>query len=74
MHGLTPVHVAVTCENAYVLRALLSPDSSGITEDMKGGMDKDGMAPLEALESWMRSTRQYTELLVGVGKGYSDDT
>jgi hypothetical protein len=73
IHGLTPVHVAAASENAHALRALLSLDPHGIAEDLKDRKNKDGLTPLEGLETSMRSTRECMETLVGVWKGYSDD-
>ena len=72
-NGFMPVHVAAVNENIHALRVLLELDPSGIVEDLKDRKNKDGVTPLEGLESSMRSTKEFLETLMGAWKGYSDD-
>ena len=55
--GLMPVHVAAASENVHALRALLELDPNGMAEDLKDAKNKEGLTPLEVLES-MLSTRK----------------
>ncbi|KAF8879186.1 hypothetical protein CPB84DRAFT_1828452 [Gymnopilus junonius] len=76
--GLLPIHVAAASENVHAVRALLAlytADSSGmnVKEDLGDRNNKDGMTPLESLESSMRSGREFMETLVGRWEGYSDE-
>ena len=73
VNGFLPVHIAAASENVHVLRALLELDPSGIAEDLKDAKNKDGVTPLEGLESSMRSTREFMETLLGAWNGYSDE-
>jgi hypothetical protein len=73
VNGLMPVHVAAASENVHALRALLELDPNGMAEDLKDAKNKDGMTPLEGLESSMRSTKEFSETLLGVWNGYSDE-
>ena len=73
VNGLMPVHVAAASENVHALRALLELDPNGMVEDLKDAKNKDGMTPLEGLESSMRSTREFVETLLGAWNGYSDE-
>jgi hypothetical protein len=68
-----PVHVAAANEDLHSLRALLELDPNGMAEDLKDAKNKDGMTPLEMLESSMRSTKELMETMLGVWKGYSDE-
>ena len=73
LNGLMPVHVAAASENVYALRALLELDPNGMAEDLKDAKNRDGMTPLEGLESSMRTTKEFMETLLGVSNGYSDE-
>ena len=73
LNGFMPVHVAAASENAQALRTLLFLDPHGTAEDLKDRKNKDGITPLEGLESSMRSTRVCMETLVGMWKGYSNE-
>ena len=52
---------------------LLELDPNGMAEDLKDAKNRDGMTPLEGLESSMRSTKEFMETLLGAWKGYSDE-
>jgi hypothetical protein len=73
VNGLMPVHLAAASENVHALRALLELDPNDMAEDLKDAKNRDGMTPLEGLESSMRSTRELLETLLGVWNGYSDE-
>lgn len=68
-----PIHVAAASENLHAVRALLELDPNGMAEDLKDTRNKEGMAPLDILESSMRSTRECMETMLGVWNGYSDE-
>ena len=68
-----PVHVAAASENVHALRALLEIDPNGMAEDLKDAKNKEGLTPLEILESSMRSTKEFMETVLGVWNGYSDE-
>ena len=67
------VHIAAAIENVYALRALFEFDPNGMAEDLKDTKNKEGMTPLEMLESSMRSKRDIMETMLGVWNGYSDE-
>ena len=72
--GFMPVHVAAARENVCALRTLLELDPNGMAEDLKDEKNKEGMTPLEGLESSMRSTKELAETLLGTWNGYSDES
>jgi len=65
--------MAACSQNVHALRALLELDPSGMAEDLKFAMNKEGMTPLEALEACMCSTREFMETLMQKWDGYNDD-
>ncbi|CAA7262588.1 unnamed protein product [Cyclocybe aegerita] len=73
VNGLTPVHIAASGENLHALRVLLELDPSGIAKDLKDAHNREGMTPLEALRSSMRSIREFSETLLSAWKGYTDE-
>ena len=72
VNGLMPVHLAAATENVYALRALLELDPNGMAEDLKDAKNREGMTPLEVLESSMRTTKEFSETMLGAWNGYSD--
>jgi len=72
-NGFTPVHGSAASENPHALRVLLALDPSGMAEDLKSTKNRDGMTPLEALKSSMRSTKEFTETILHKWDGYSDE-
>jgi len=72
IHGLPPVHIATASENVLALRTMLCLDPRGIAENLKDRKNKDGITPLEELESVMRSMKEPVETLVCVWS-YSDE-
>jgi len=73
VNGLMPLHVAAASENVYALRTLLEVDPNGMAEDLKDVKNRDGMTPLEVLESSMRTTKEFMETMLGVWNGYSGE-
>ncbi|KDR66028.1 hypothetical protein GALMADRAFT_259860 [Galerina marginata CBS 339.88] len=70
--GMTPVFIAAASENLLALRVLLDLDPQGVAEDLINAQNAQGMTPLEALQSSMRSTREFSETLLGKWDGYPD--
>jgi hypothetical protein len=75
MIGFLPVHVAAVSANVHALRALLElyPSPSEVAEDVKDVGNRDGITPIEGLREVMRSSRQFSETLLGKWDGYNED-
>ncbi|RDB26046.1 hypothetical protein Hypma_006134 [Hypsizygus marmoreus] len=68
--GFTPIYMALSRGNIPAVRKLLQ---LGVNDDLANSDNKEGLTPLEALESSMRSGREFSETLLGQWGGYSDD-
>lgn len=66
--GLTPIHMAAGMQNVHALRTLLE---LGVGDDLQDAANKLGTTPLEALDSAMRSNRQFMDSMLGIWNGYS---
>ena len=66
--GFTPIHMAAAVQNVHALRTLLE---LGVGDDLQDSANKLGTTPLEALDSAMRSNRQFMDTMLGVWNGYS---
>lgn len=73
-NGLTPLHLAAGLPRLAAVRALLAlPEESGVKEDLTRRDNADGVTPLEACEHQMRSTREFSESMLGAWAGNSED-
>ncbi|KAJ7581864.1 hypothetical protein C8J56DRAFT_1168494 [Mycena floridula] len=69
--GFTPLGVAAMSANIHAVRKLLSWD---MTNDLTNATNAEGLTPLEAIQSSMRSTREFVETFGLPWTGYPDDS
>ncbi|KAG6818958.1 hypothetical protein H0H93_016876 [Arthromyces matolae] len=67
--GLTPIHVALSKPNPDAVKLLLD---LGVNDDLRNAHNAEGTTPLEALADSMRSTREFSETLLGKWDGHDD--
>ncbi|TFK87190.1 hypothetical protein K466DRAFT_575948 [Polyporus arcularius HHB13444] len=71
-HGFAPLHVAAMCQNSLAVKALLElPPQSGVLEDLNDRDNREGLTPLELCEREMRTTKEFSQTLLGTWSGYS---
>ncbi|PPQ84753.1 hypothetical protein CVT26_014688, partial [Gymnopilus dilepis] len=73
IHNYTPMHIAAAERNVLAVRTLLELDFEGIRADLEDGENDDSVTPLEGLQSTMRSSREFSETLLGKWDGHGND-
>ncbi|PIL27415.1 hypothetical protein GSI_10563 [Ganoderma sinense ZZ0214-1] len=70
--GLTPLHMAVKCENVSAVRSLLAlPTECGIRAELDLHDHPQGLSPEEACKSAMSTTRRMMESITGTWSGWT---
>ncbi|KAL6307177.1 hypothetical protein BKA93DRAFT_718300, partial [Sparassis latifolia] len=73
-NGISPLHLAAGLLSLPAVEALLAlPEESGVREDLTLRDNKDGVTPFEACEHMMRSTKEFSETMLGVWNGHQDE-
>ena len=68
--GLTPLHMAVKCENVSAVRSLLAlPAESGVRAELDSHDHPRGLSPEEACKEVMLTTRKMMESITGAWPG-----